>query len=967
MAIDPTTTTTVKVGELASAGFNTTDLIPHEVAGILKKGNLQDLATFIGSIISTDGAVGFRAVNVNDGETLPATTEQEFILVGPGTYPNVGGGATITTTEPLNALVSNGTYWFIGVEIPITATGVWGTITGVLSDQTDLNDVLESKADLIDGKVPNSQLPSYIDDVVEVANYAALPASGETGKIYVTIDNGNVYRWSGSAYIRIADSSAVWGTITGTLSNQTDLQNALNGKFNNPTGDTTQYIAGNGTLVSFPIAGQAGTIVREVRNTTGSTLTKGTIVYISGASGNKPTVTKAIATGDSTSAQTFGMVQASISNNSNGYVVCMGDLTGLDTSALTEGAQLYLSSTTAGAYTTTKQTAPAHLVYIGVVTRSHATQGQIEVKIQNGYELDEIHDVAISSVANNEVLVYESATGLWKNKTIPTILGYTPQAQLSGTGFIKASGTTISYDNTTYVPTSRTITINGFGYDLSSNVNFTINPGVWGQITGALSNQTDLQQTLNTKEGTISGGTTSQYWRGDKSWQNLNKTAVGLANVDNTTDLGKPISTATQTALDLKVPTSRSITINGVGYNLSADVNFNIGAGVWGQITGTLSNQTDLYQTLNTKVPADRTITINGVTQSLTTDRSWTISAGIGGTGTNGYVAFWNGTSNQAGDSNLFWDNTNKRLGIGTTSPSTICHLYKASYPVLTIQSSSYQSSLGIDTSSGTLVLNNESNGALAFNTNATERMRITSGGNVGIGVIPQFTIGGYVSMEIGTAGLLYSTTNTNNSTVTLASNVYYNGGWKYKNNSGASLFGQNDGSFTFETAPTGTSGSSATITERMRITSGGRVGIGFTSPVAKLSVRGEDNTSSNYAFEAANGSGASLFYVRNDGATVAVGTITSSGGFFNSDIRLKDIISRDEDVIEFTWKDGRDNKKHIGVIAQEVQKLYPDMVQEGTDEEKTLSVNYIELLVLKNRQLEKRIESLEKLISNSK
>ena len=57
---------------------------------------------------------------------------------------------------------------------------------------------------------------------------------------------------------------------------------------------------------------------------------------------------------------------------------------------------------------------------------------------------------------------------------------------------------------------------------------------------------------LANKENTITDGTTSQYYRGDKSWQTLDKTAVGLANIDNTTDAGKPISTATQTALDAK-------------------------------------------------------------------------------------------------------------------------------------------------------------------------------------------------------------------------------------------------------------------------------------------------------------------------------------------------------------------------------------------------------------------------------
>lgn len=248
MAIDPTTTTTVRVGELGSAAFNSTDLVPHEVSGVLKKGTLEDLAIFIASIIDVTGAIGFRAVQVSDGETLPATDEQEFILVGPGTYPNVGGGSAVTTTGSLNALVSNGTFWFIGVEIPIEVNGIWGDITGVLSDQTDLNDILEAKADLVGGKVPNSQLPSYVDDVIEVANYAALPGTGETGKIYVTVDTGSIYRWSGSAYIRIADESPVWGIITGTLSDQTDLQAALNAKAND---NAVVHLSGTETITGI--------------------------------------------------------------------------------------------------------------------------------------------------------------------------------------------------------------------------------------------------------------------------------------------------------------------------------------------------------------------------------------------------------------------------------------------------------------------------------------------------------------------------------------------------------------------------------------------------------------------------------------------------------------------------------------------------------------------------------------------
>jgi hypothetical protein len=229
----------------------------------------------------------------------------------------------------------------------------------------------------------------------------------------------------------------VTGYISQTSVTSSLLKTDANGKLVAAVAGT-DYNAPNVTAV-------AGTLIREVRNTTGATLTKGTVVYISGATGNKATVSKAIATGDSTSAQTFGLCQTDIANNSNGNVVCVGDITGLDTSTFTEGVQLYLSSTTAGTYTSTKQLAPAHLVYVGIVTRSHPTLGQIEVKIQNGYELDEIHDVSISSLANNHTLVWESATSLWKNKTIAAALGYTPA---NGANYLPLVGGTLTGDLT---------------------------------------------------------------------------------------------------------------------------------------------------------------------------------------------------------------------------------------------------------------------------------------------------------------------------------------------------------------------------------------------------------------------------------------------------------------------------------------------------------------------------------------
>jgi hypothetical protein len=179
--------------------------------------------------------------------------------------------------------------------------------------------------------------------------------------------------------------------------------------------DGSVVVSSSGTTrdLSVGIAGSTATLISQVRNETGATLTKGTVVYISGAAGNKALVSKALATGDSTSAQTYGMVQADIPHNQNGYVVVVGAVSGLNTSAFADGTQLYLSGVSAGGYTNTKPYAPTHLVYVGIVTYSHNTQGTIQVKIQNGYELDEIHDVSARSPVDGQTLVYVSSTGLW--------------------------------------------------------------------------------------------------------------------------------------------------------------------------------------------------------------------------------------------------------------------------------------------------------------------------------------------------------------------------------------------------------------------------------------------------------------------------------------------------------------------------------------------------------------------------
>jgi hypothetical protein len=149
-------------------------------------------------------------------------------------------------------------------------------------------------------------------------------------------------------------------------------------------------------------------------------------VRITGAQGQRLKVDLALATTDALSAETIGLVTETINNNAEGFVTVSGLVRGINTTGSlqtetwADGDILYLSPTLAGNITNVKPVAPNHLIVIGYVVHAHITQGSIYVKVDNGYELDELHNVNIASEANNDVLTYESATSLWKNKRLPT-------------------------------------------------------------------------------------------------------------------------------------------------------------------------------------------------------------------------------------------------------------------------------------------------------------------------------------------------------------------------------------------------------------------------------------------------------------------------------------------------------------------------------------------------------------------
>lgn len=170
-------------------------------------------------------------------------------------------------------------------------------------------------------------------------------------------------------------------------------------------------------------------------------------VRVTGSQGQRLKVDLALATTDALSAETIGLVTETITNNQEGFITTSGLVRAINTTGSLQGETwadgdiLYLSGTVAGQITNIKPTAPIHLIVIGYVVHSHITQGTIFVKVDNGYELGELHNVFINGVANKDLLAYESSTSLWKNKSAST-LGIAELASPTFTGTVVLPSTT---------------------------------------------------------------------------------------------------------------------------------------------------------------------------------------------------------------------------------------------------------------------------------------------------------------------------------------------------------------------------------------------------------------------------------------------------------------------------------------------------------------------------------------------
>jgi len=411
------------------------------------------------------------------------------------------------------------------------------SISAVIPTGAITNDLIATGIDVskLSGIINSSNLPSYVDDVLEYASFASLPPTGESGKIYLTIDTNRSYRWSGSQYVQITDTTALWGSITGTLSDQTDLINyvvpqtrsviagtgltgggqlssnvtlnlgntavtpgsygsssgvssftvdaqgrltqasevSINGLL--PTGGTEGQILAKNSATNYDtgwIDNYAKELVQTIKNSTHTTLTKGQVVYISGADGTNPTISLAVASGEATSSKTLGFLKQDLNHGDIGYVVTEGFLDGLNTdSATAEGDPIWLSPTVPGGVVyglANKPYAPNHMVFLGFVVRKNINNGRIYVKVQNGFELKELHDVLAQSPSDGDIIRYVSSSGLWVSQPMP--ISYTDENAQDAVGNILTNTSSVNFSYNDNLNTISAVVVDsGVNHNLLSN------------------------------------------------------------------------------------------------------------------------------------------------------------------------------------------------------------------------------------------------------------------------------------------------------------------------------------------------------------------------------------------------------------------------------------------------------------------------------------------------------------------
>ncbi len=338
---------------------------------------------------------------------------------------------------------------------------------------------------------------------------------------------GDWLLFNGTVWQKIDQSWAIAGAndnitsmtgVTGGISSPDFVQFDTGATVTNAAGrlywDATQQTLTVG--LNANIAADIGqTLYAYVTNDEAVTINKGQPVYMYAAQGDRVSVKLASNTSDTTSAKTLGVCAESIAAGQAGMVLCQGVQDGLNLSAFSPGDTLYVGAT-AGTLTNIKPYAPNHMVYVGVVERANMGNGRLYVRIQNGYELNEIHDVSAQSPSNGQTLIYNATTSLWDAANLTagtgisisngagsiTVTNSAPDqtVALTGAGTTAVTGTYPNFtitSNDQYVGTVTSVggtgTVNGISLSgtVTSSGNLTLGGTLSGvslstQVTGTL-------------------------------------------------------------------------------------------------------------------------------------------------------------------------------------------------------------------------------------------------------------------------------------------------------------------------------------------------------------------------------------------------------------------------------------------------------------------------------------------------
>lgn len=299
----------------------------------------------------------------------------------------------------------------------------------------------------------NTNTPTLTSSTGTNGYYYVVSVAGSTNLNGITDwQAGDWVIFNGTVWQKIDQSWAIAGAndnitsmtgITGGVSSPDFVQFDTSATVTNAAGrlywDSTQKTLTVG--LTTDIAADVGqTLYAYVTNDEAVTINKGQPVYMYAAQGDRVSVKLAYNTGDATSAKTLGICAENIAAGQAGLVLCQGVQDGLDLSAYSPGDTLYLGAT-AGTLTATKPYAPNHLVYIGVVERANAGNGRLYVRIQNGYELDELHNVSAQSPSNGQTIIYNATTSLWEKANLTAGTGI---SVTNGAGSITLANTGVT-------------------------------------------------------------------------------------------------------------------------------------------------------------------------------------------------------------------------------------------------------------------------------------------------------------------------------------------------------------------------------------------------------------------------------------------------------------------------------------------------------------------------------------------